>query len=101
MGQVFNIGDGLEVTRWWNNGSYRWTIHSDTLDQMQIVRLFCLLDPVVRAALLEGAERERLVTCAEPQCGRACGPGDLYCRKHGGNPLACGICGRLDCDGHR
>lgn len=35
-----------------------------------------------------------------PTCGRACGPGDTLCRKHGGNPLACGICGALACPGH-
>jgi hypothetical protein len=43
----------VEVTRWWCDGSYRWTLHSDTLDQLQIVQLFDLLDPVVGAALLE------------------------------------------------
>jgi len=42
----------VEVTRWWNNGSFRWTLHGDTLDQMQIAQLFTLLDPVVGAALV-------------------------------------------------
>lgn len=38
--------------------------------------------------------------CSEPYCGRMCGPGDTRCRKHGGNPLACGVCGGLNCPGH-
>jgi len=52
------VGD-LEVTRWWNNGSYRWTLHSDTLDAGQIAELFSLLDPVVGKALLEDANERR------------------------------------------
>jgi len=39
--------------------------------------------------------------CAVDNCGRACAPGETVCRKHGGDPLACGICGNVDCQGHQ
>jgi hypothetical protein len=55
---VLEGNPSVEVTRWWAGGSYRYTLHSDTLDQLQIVQLFNLLDPVVGAALLEGVRDE-------------------------------------------
>lgn len=38
--------------------------------------------------------------CEVADCGRACGPGWTLCRKHGGHPQACGICGAIECRGH-
>ena len=38
--------------------------------------------------------------CATTACGRAAGEGEKFCRKHGGNKLACGICGAVSCPGH-
>jgi len=38
--------------------------------------------------------------CARRGCGFRCGPGDRFCRKHGGDPLACRECGDRDCPGH-
>jgi len=58
---------------------------------------------------LTADERYELVTppampairiCEVPDCGRACAPTDVRCRKHGGDPLACGICGNVECGGH-
>jgi hypothetical protein len=42
-----------------------------------------------------------LMICTVDNCGRACAPGETVCRKHGGDPLACGICGNVDCQGHQ
>lgn len=38
--------------------------------------------------------------CEVRFCGRAAAPESPYCRKHGGNPMACGICGAIGCQGH-
>jgi len=60
MSTHYELSGGLEVTRWWNAGSFRWTLHDDTLDVGQIVELYALLDPVVREALLRDVlEREK------------------------------------------
>lgn len=59
MSTEYELSKGLRVTRWWNAGSYRWTLNSDTLDVHQIVELYELLDPMVRRALLKAIEQEK------------------------------------------
>jgi hypothetical protein len=55
----YELSGGVEVTRWWNNGSYRWTLHSETLDVGQIAELAALIDPVVFKALYDRAWAQR------------------------------------------
>ncbi len=59
MSTRYELSMGLEVTRWWDHGMFRWTLHSDTLDQVQICELFDLLDPVVGEALLAEVRRKK------------------------------------------
>jgi hypothetical protein len=71
MATLYKLSGGLEVTRWWNSGSFRWTANTDTFDAGQIAELFELLDPVVRAALLKEAEDRHVRVCqvGEPKEG--------------------------------
>lgn len=48
---------GVQVTKYWNNGHYRFQVHGD-LAQGDIVALFAHLDPAVRQALLKEWERK-------------------------------------------
>jgi len=63
MSTEYRLSGDLMVTRWWKNGSYRWTLHADTLDAGQIAELFALLDPVVAQALLEKAREKEADKC--------------------------------------
>lgn len=56
----YRLSGDVTVTRWWNHGAFRWSLHDPHLDALQIAELFNLLDPVVGAALLsEVRRRER------------------------------------------
>jgi hypothetical protein len=44
--------------------------------------------------------RLAVAACVVSDCGRAAGLGDYFCRKHGGDAMACGVCGSVECPGH-